>query len=891
MAIRTVDRLRPLRAALLATSCLVLLAVPPAAAKVGVTSAADGDPLGKPPNETERVLRIGIDVQANELITTSAADRAHLVFLDGSSLTVGPNARLTIDKFVFDPNTRTGELAINATKGVLRLVGGKISKTSPVTVTTPSSTIGIRGGIALITVSEVRTVSDFIFGTSMTVSSGGTTQTATRAGSQIVTNLGSVPASPTLLKQGSLNAALGQLEGTSSGGGNVNPDLAAQRSGLPGTNSQQPPTLPPGATPNRTGTPNPNNNTLVNALNNNNIGVQPEDSRPVQPVTDNVTTGPTRVVVTRGAYKREQPFLAGTFNPNTQTASIDPQNSIRNQPTGTVQNQLVTIRLESGDTVQVPWTPGQASTFTAQTPYGPATGVGFVHSSEQFFAFTLTESSGRRVALFGGTPTTASGFPTGAVGAHQLANLVNPGNLPFTPTAVGGDSQLKSAATVAPLYTVYGTTPGGSKSLQVTLSVAGAGSAQKSYMGVLVADYGVDSSGNLSSTGNFVGSYRLGGDRDAGRLSSGMATADIASGGTAIYGDNGQFMAYTPDRIVSSHGAPSRVTGAALDQSLDGASRPYYPVTIATPATSEQVPSGVGSRRTEQTLSGYVGGLIDTYSGGSRTTIVPLALAAQPSDVRISTSPSSNQATGTLLLRGYAGNLAAVLALELGGAAGSNGPTSAFIDDKRYAMTHSATRSSRLYVGESSFDVAASTVLASSKSAEITLPHMGSCACEYLSWGWWSTNVNVDLGEGTSTGRSNLGTYVSGKLTTAVQMPQTGSATYNGLMVGNVNNAGNSYVAGGTYKMDWDFARRAGVSNMTFDGQRYTGTANAYSGTGGTTFNGSMVGGGRTGAYNGSFFAAPGDAAKYQGGTFSIGTNGSPYKASGIFAGQRGGMP
>ena len=28
--------------------------------------------LGKPPNENERILRIGIDVQANELVTTAA---------------------------------------------------------------------------------------------------------------------------------------------------------------------------------------------------------------------------------------------------------------------------------------------------------------------------------------------------------------------------------------------------------------------------------------------------------------------------------------------------------------------------------------------------------------------------------------------------------------------------------------------------------------------------------------------------------------------------------------------------------------------------------------------------------------------------------------------------
>ena len=184
----------------------------PAWAGVGVTSGADGDPLGKPPNENERILRIGIDVQANELITTSATDRAHLVFLDGSSLTVGPDARLTIDKFVFDPNTKKGELAINASKGVLRLVGGKISKSNAITITTPSSTIGIRGGITIVSVSQVQTIADFVFGSSMTVTAAGQTQTATRAGSQI-TSTGGVPSAATLVKAGAMIAALSQLEG------------------------------------------------------------------------------------------------------------------------------------------------------------------------------------------------------------------------------------------------------------------------------------------------------------------------------------------------------------------------------------------------------------------------------------------------------------------------------------------------------------------------------------------------------------------------------------------------------------------------------------------------------------------------------------------------------
>src|SRR6186713_928328 len=79
------------------------------AQQVGVTSAASGDPRGTPPSLPTRTLRVGIDVFGNERVTTGPADRAHLVFLDGSGLTVGANSELVIDKFVFDPNTNVGD--------------------------------------------------------------------------------------------------------------------------------------------------------------------------------------------------------------------------------------------------------------------------------------------------------------------------------------------------------------------------------------------------------------------------------------------------------------------------------------------------------------------------------------------------------------------------------------------------------------------------------------------------------------------------------------------------------------------------------------------------------------------------------------------------------------
>jgi len=179
------------------------LAAGPAWARVGVTSVTDGDPLGQPPAEAERVLRVGIDVQANERITTRTTDRAHVVFLDGTALTIGPNSVLVIDKYVYDPNRKAGDIALNVTRGTFRFVGGAISKNSEVTIKTPSATIGIRGGIVTLSISDSgATTANFLYGDSMRVTALGSTQTATRAGSEITVPVGAPPTPPALVSLG-----------------------------------------------------------------------------------------------------------------------------------------------------------------------------------------------------------------------------------------------------------------------------------------------------------------------------------------------------------------------------------------------------------------------------------------------------------------------------------------------------------------------------------------------------------------------------------------------------------------------------------------------------------------------------------------------------------------
>jgi len=197
---------------------------------VGVTSATVGDPVGKPPLEVERILHVGVDVKAKELITTGPADRAHLLFLDGTALSVGPEAQLVIDNFVYDSNQKLGELSISATRGVFRFVGGHISKMKAVTITTPSNTIAIRGGIMMVAVEPAETRATFVYGYAMTVTGRGQSQVVTRPGWAVRTIAGNPPEQAMAISRAALAGQMGMLERP--GGQHAGPG-----GGPPGSNS------------------------------------------------------------------------------------------------------------------------------------------------------------------------------------------------------------------------------------------------------------------------------------------------------------------------------------------------------------------------------------------------------------------------------------------------------------------------------------------------------------------------------------------------------------------------------------------------------------------------------------------------------------------------------
>ena len=924
------------RAVLLGTTAIALLGapfgIPDAAARVGVTSATDGDPLGKPPSEAERVLRIGIDVQANEVITTNARDRAHLVFLDGTSLTVGPSAQLTIDRFVYDPATKTGDLAINASKGVFRLVGGKISKTKPVTITTPSGTIGIRGGITIFTVQPASTTSTFVFGNGMTFTAAGQTQTVTRPGSQVTASGGAAPGAPTMVGQGGMSAQLSQLEGTSqssgqsggSGGGGAtggSADQKAQSSGFSSGNSGQAPGAgqPRGANIGPTPAAQRINNSelIATALSNNQTVEQTAQAESTKKQTT-TSTPATQVIVTRGRFFGNTPYTA--FNNQTLGVTPDSQKNVLLNSQGSVTSGQATITLSDGRSVTVPWNPGSDSFNVSlnHPTFGMLNGKGFVSASGNYFAYVFETTNNERIGVIGGTPTTLSQFPTTGFAKHTVIDIGNSAKIPFANDTVGTDSALKAAATKSALFSAYSTNiapvvggaePGAARAtaMQATVSISGQGTSQKSYMGAFIGTYFKDyNNSTIFSAGRFNASYRLGDTQRIGRQVSGQSTFDTGAG-NSIFGPSGETMVFTPDSLsttvtsnlgIVSATTTTRTSQASFDQpynNLNGSD--YFNVTQATRTSST---STTENARTSQTMNGYVGGLVEqrNSSGTITTRVLGNPDNASPTNIILITDAASNRASATFTVPEWDGSGTSAT-FRLGGTSGSGFSTSSFIDDKIYAV---ADRPSDLLTNTTSVtisgvtsqtgDLESRTFAVSYGTAPATFDSFFQAAgvtrctsCDFMTWGVWGGDVKYKPNyTANERDRLNFATYVAGTLTSTVQLPNTGTATYSGHAIGNVLNGSSAYVAAGSYTNAWNFATQTGAVTIgNFDGATYTGNTALTNGT--VNFTGPISGAGRTGAVAGSFFNSPTVNAKGQAGTFTV--TGTGYKAGGTFVGAK----
>jgi FecR protein len=122
-----------------------LTALPAAAQQVGTATAVNPTSQGTMPGASLVALTVGARIVHKERIQTTPTGTVQLLFLDKSTLSIGPNSNILIDEYVFDPKSNTGHMVTTLAEGALRLVGGLLSHQGEALIGTPAAAIGIRG--------------------------------------------------------------------------------------------------------------------------------------------------------------------------------------------------------------------------------------------------------------------------------------------------------------------------------------------------------------------------------------------------------------------------------------------------------------------------------------------------------------------------------------------------------------------------------------------------------------------------------------------------------------------------------------------------------------------------------------------------------------------------
>jgi hypothetical protein len=116
---------------------------------VGISAAVQNSPQIRRGAARPRPAVIKERILLNDQILTGANARMQIVLLDRSTFTIGSNASVAIDRFVYDPARNSRSSGVSVARGAFRFMSGRALRrpTGPVAVRTPVASIGIRGTI------------------------------------------------------------------------------------------------------------------------------------------------------------------------------------------------------------------------------------------------------------------------------------------------------------------------------------------------------------------------------------------------------------------------------------------------------------------------------------------------------------------------------------------------------------------------------------------------------------------------------------------------------------------------------------------------------------------------------------------------------------------------
>lgn len=801
-----------------------MLIASPAVSKteVGVTSAVLPSAQGTPPDGETRVLSIGLDVVAHERVTTGAKGKLQLLFVDGSALTLGPNSDVTIDRFVYNPDAKVGELALSATKGLFRLVGGRISKTRPVTLKTPTALIGIRGGIMTARVNEGRTSSTFHFGDSMTMEAGGQRVSVARPGFQVTADAGEPPSAPQPVSDQAMADDLNGFESDADQVEEAGVDVADED--VAGTQIAN---LGSNQGPRVAGTAASRPRALPQA-----------DDRDT---SDQVITASQQVVTDTQSGGISSSSFVGRAKRGVSTL-LGTQDNISGQNIGLSAIDISGGRFVSSSSagsfdLQFPATTGVTSlSGSNSTPFGNTSGSVFLSSDQEFVVYEL---SGSRQLVFAGVPTPASAFPTSGVTTFDIRDDFTLGGskVPFIPHSLGGSIQ----PSMQPQALVHWGTGSSSVSPVLfanTVVFSGMGSSQKHAASLIVGKLPQDSSGRRFFSGIVRGVSQPTSISSFHFVDGAVATSDAGTG-EDFFGSSGPRYAVLEGADVNT--STDAIIEHGVDVSVNGSEFTIHP---NAPLIGTSTKTGIGDLRSTQTLNLYTGGISEDFSSGgtffgahmfvtTNTTSTTTVGGVTVPFSRVRTVPAQNAAeAGVFIDSALSAGIQNTL-FTLGSV--TNGRTSAFIDDGHYGAIEDTTFQDAGLVRNIHIDL-----------SPITPSGATTCTCSFVHWGLWAGQRN-----GTNRHDIGLTPWVAAERLGSAFYHNGASGSFSGEVVATVADGSfNStstpiYTARGSYSMNVSIS--SGMINVTGGSISIDGASMSFTGSGtvvgtATEFNGSITG-------------------------------------------------
>ncbi len=191
-------------------------AVAAAQTPIGQVDDLKGEAFAVRADGTRVQLAKGDPVFEGDIVETGGgASAIRMVFLDKTMFALGSDARLALDKLVFDPSQLSGSSQFSILKGVFIFSSGEIAKTdnTDMTVITPVAAIGIRGTEVAGRVDGANSQFTIIDGAIEVTTQAGSVTLDGAGETTLVSGINAPPSEPFILSPAEYAAAYGGVAG------------------------------------------------------------------------------------------------------------------------------------------------------------------------------------------------------------------------------------------------------------------------------------------------------------------------------------------------------------------------------------------------------------------------------------------------------------------------------------------------------------------------------------------------------------------------------------------------------------------------------------------------------------------------------------------------------